>query len=54
MTLQIDPKEKAALFNKGIVYLNLNGNKKAIKCYDLALNTDPKDINVLNNKGVAY
>ena len=51
MTLQIDPKHKLALYNKGIAYRNLNEYEKAIECYDLAVKLDPKYKEALNNKG---
>ena len=36
-------------------YYKINKNyKKAIDCFDMVLLIDPKDINVLNSKGIAY
>ena len=51
MTLQIDPNDKVAFYNKGITYRILNEYKKAIECYDLAVKLDPKYKEALNNKG---
>ena len=39
--------------NKGCVYDDLKEYKKAIDCFDQALQIDPKYINALNNKGYA-
>ena len=51
LTLQIDPNDKVAFYNKGIAYRNLNEYEKAIECYDLAVKLDPKYKEALNNKG---
>ena len=52
--MKIDPKDIAALINKGWVYGKLEEYKKEIDCYDQTLKIDPKKITALINMGVAY
>ena len=42
------------LMDKAKYYKTIKNYKKAIDCFDKVLQIDPKDINVLNSKGIAY
>jgi len=44
---------KKDIFKEGYDLYKLGKFEEAIKCYDEVLNIDPKDIDALNNKGIA-
>ena len=51
--IEIDPKDAATLFNKGLVLGRLDRHEEAVECYDKALEIDPKDVATLYWKGRA-
>ena len=52
--IEIDPNIINAQFNLGIIYEELNENKKAINCYEKVINIDPLFIPSYNNLGLIF
>ena len=50
----IPPNIINAQFNLGIIYEELNENKKAINCYQKVINIDPLFIPSYNNLGLIF
>jgi tetratricopeptide (TPR) repeat protein len=42
------------MFNRGLAYADLKQFKKAIQDYNQAIELNPKDARVFNNRGTAY
>ena len=52
--LEIRPDDQKALFNKGLVLIELNRIEEAIKHYDMVLEINPNDVKALASKGIAF
>jgi len=51
--LEINSNDEKALFNKGLVLIELNRIGEAIKHYDMVLEINPNDVKSLASKGIA-
>ena len=48
-----DPKNIAALYNKGLALNRIKKYQDAVTCFNLLLEINPKDSQAYNNKGIA-
>jgi tetratricopeptide (TPR) repeat protein len=53
MVLAIDPQNREATNFKGMMYVGMGENAKAVECFDRLLALNPADKEALNNKGIA-